>query len=943
MSDKKLFLLDGMALIYRAHFAFINNPRITSYGLNTSAVFGFCNTLLDVIKKEKPHHLAVVFDTAAPTERHLEYPLYKAQREAMPEDLSKAIPYIFRLVEAFNIPVIKMDGYEADDIIGTLAVQAAQEGYTTYMMTPDKDFAQLVAPNIFIYKPARLGNGVEIMGVDEVLKKWEITDVKQVIDILGLWGDASDNIPGVPGVGEKTSKILIAQYGSMENILANTDKLKGKQKENFENFREQALLSKRLATININVPLKLEDFNLIMEPVDKEKTEALFNELEFRTLMKRVLGSDVAEPALQPILKPAKAKVDTGQMDIFGTPAAPAETVVVKPLEPQTTQEHYETIATRKHNYILIDTPELRKELIAKMAQQTNICFDTETTSIEPVKADIVGLSFSFVDAEAYYIPLPEDYNEAKIILEEFKPIFENETIEKTGQNIKYDYIILKRYDIELKGKFFDTMLAHYLMEPDMRHNMDALAMAYLYYKPVSISELIGKKSGLQSSFRNVDIEVAKDYAAEDADITLQLRKFFEPKLDERNIRNLLYDIEQPLISVLADMEFEGVKIDTAFLNNYSVELKEQIIIAEQEIYRCAGMTFNTASPLQLGKVLFEHMKLSEKPKKTATGQYKTDEDVLQSLSQHEIVKHILDFRQLSKLKSTYVDALPLLVNPATGRVHTSFNQAVAATGRLSSTNPNLQNIPIRTDLGKEVRKAFIRRDENYTLLSADYSQIELRIIAHISNDENMKEAFRSGHDIHTATAARIYNIPMEEVTKDQRRNAKSVNFGIVYGISPFGLANNLGIPRKEAAEIIENYFKTYPGVKDYMNTTIDFAKQNGFVETILGRRRYLRDINSANAVNRGFAERNAINAPIQGSAADMIKIAMIKLHKRLKTENLKTKMILQVHDELLFDVPLNEVEIAKKIITEEMSQAIPMSIPIEAEAGTGNNWLEAH
>ncbi len=942
MDEKKLFLLDGMALIYRAHFAFINSPRITSYGLNTSAIFGFCNTLLDLIKKEKPHYLAVVFDTAAPTERHIEYELYKAHREAMPEDLSKAIPYIFRLVEAFNIPVITYDGYEADDIIGTMAVQAANEGFVTYMMTPDKDFAQLVAPNIYIYKPARLGNGVEIMGVEEVLKKWEITDVKQVIDILGLWGDASDNIPGVPGVGEKTAKLLISQYGSMENILANTDKLKGKQKENFENFKEQALLSKRLATININVPVKLADFNLIMEPVDKEKTEALFNELEFRTLMKRVLGSEAtySEPAISAIKKTPKPKEDNGQMDMFGIAV---ETVEVKPLEPESTGAQMDTIATREHNYILVDTPELRKELIYKMGDQKNICFDTETTSVEPVKADIVGMSFSFIDAEAYYIPMPENYEEAKNILAEFKPIFENEHIEKTGQNIKYDYIILKRYDVELKGKMFDTMLAHYLMEPDMRHNMDALSMAYLNYKPVSISELIGKKSGLQSSFRNVEINIAKDYAAEDADITLQLRKFLEPKLDERNIRTLLYDLEQPLIPVLADMEFEGIKIDTAFLNNYSVELKGQITIAEQEIYRCAGITFNTASPQQLGKVLFEHMKLSEKPKKTATGQYKTDEDVLQSLSQHEIVKHILDFRQLSKLKSTYVDALPLLVNAKTGRVHTSFNQAVAATGRLSSTNPNLQNIPIRTDLGKEVRKAFIRRDENHILLSADYSQIELRIIAHISNDENMKEAFRSGHDIHTATAARIYNIPMEEVTKDQRRNAKSVNFGIVYGISAFGLANNLGIPRKEAAEIIENYFKTYPGVKDYMNNTIAFAKQNGFVETIMGRRRYLRDINSANAVHRGFAERNAINAPIQGSAADMIKIAMIKLHHRIKTENLKTKMILQVHDELLFDVPLNEVEIAKKIITEEMSKAIPMSIPIEAEAGTGNNWLEAH
>ncbi len=929
----KLFLLDGMALIYRAYFAFSQNPRITSTGLNTSATFGFCNTLLELLSKEKPHYMAVVFDTAAPTERHIEYEKYKAHREEMPEDLKKSIPYIFRLLEAMNIPVITMDGYEADDIIGTLSVQAKEKGYITYMMTPDKDFAQLVDENVFIYKPARMGNGVEVMGVPEVLAKWEITDVKQVIDILGLWGDASDNIPGVPGVGEKTAKVLIAQYGSMENILANTHQLKGKQKENFENFKEQALMSKRLATINLNVPIKLEDIDITVEPYNNEKLEPLLAELEFRALAKKMLGSNISQTEQTPV----KAGV-AGESDLFGQ-------ILNKKIkeEDYTETPVYNTIENTPHVYILIDTQVKRAALIESLLNQKSICFDTETTAIDPMFAEIVGLSFSYKAHEGYYIPLPEDKAEATAILHEFKQVFENENIEKIGQNIKYDLLILNHYQVALKGPLYDTMLAHYLIEPDMRHNMDALSMAYIGYKPVSITELIGKKGAGQLSMRTVDINLAKDYAAEDADITLQLKEILAPKVIEKEASKLLNEIELPLIEVLASIEQNGVKIDAGFLNIYSEELDKIIKTAEAVVYEKAGIKFNLSSPKQLGDVLFEHLKLEPKPKKTATGQYKTDEDVLQGLASYEIVEHILRFRQLSKLKSTYVDALPKLIHPVTGRVHTSFNQAVAATGRLSSDRPNLQNIPIRTDEGKEVRKAFVTVDDNHVLLSADYSQIELRIIADISGDENMLEAFVNGYDIHTATAAKIYNIHMEEVTKDQRRNAKSVNFGIVYGISAFGLSQNIGVPRKEAAEIIDNYFKTYPKIKEYMNTTIDFAKEHGYVQTIKGRRRYLRDINSANANIRGFAERNAINAPIQGSAADMIKVAMINIYHRLKKEQLQSKMILQVHDELLFEVPLNEVEKMKELVVYEMTHAIDMKVPIVAEVGVGKNWLEAH
>jgi len=929
---KKLFLLDGMALIYRAHFALSKNPRFTSSGVNTSAVMGFANTLMEVLKKEKPSHIAVVFDTSAPTERHTDFEAYKAHREAMPEDLSAALPYVFRLIEGFNIPVITVDGYEADDIIGTLAKEGEKAGFTVFCMTPDKDFAQLVSDNIFIYKPARMGNEMEILGVPEVLAKWEIENVEQVIDILGLWGDAVDNIPGIPGIGEKTAKLLIKQYGSMENIIANAHELKGKQRENIENFAEQGLVSKKLATIILNVPITFDEASLRLEEPSRELLEPLFAELEFRTIGKRVFGDEFS-------VNEAKSTINQ-QQDLFGNnvPSAPAQPSLFDP------PIDAKNITNTLHDYFLIDTADKRKSLIAELLNQKRISFDTETTGTDANLADLVGLSFAIKPGEGYYIPLPEDRTVTQAILEEFRPVFESEHILKIGQNIKYDMLVLKWYDIQVKGKLFDTMLAHYLIDPDTRHNMDVLAENYLGYTPVSITTLIGAKGKNQGTMRDVPVETVADYAAEDADITLQLAHVFEPMLGERNAVKLAEDIENPLIYVLADMEKEGVKIDIDTLNAYSIELQHEITKAETSVYEKAGLKFNLASPKQLGEVLFDHLKLDPKAKKTKTGQYQTGEDVLTLLAhKSDIVKDILDFRQLQKLKSTYVDALPLLVNPRTGRVHTSFNQAVAATGRLSSNNPNLQNIPIRTERGREVRKAFIPRDEDHVLLSADYSQIELRIIAEISKEENMLEAFNKGIDIHTATAAKVYGIAIEEVDSTQRRNAKAVNFGIIYGQSAFGLAQNLAIPRKEAAEIIEQYFTQYPGIKRYMSNTMNFARENGFVETLMGRRRYLRDINSANMTVRGFAERNAINAPIQGSAADLIKIAMINIHKDMVEQKLNSKMTMQVHDELVFDVLKTEVEQMKAIITHRMKTAIKTQVPIEIEIGEGNNWLAAH
>lgn len=940
--SKKLFLLDGMALVYRAYFAFSQNPRVTSYGFNTSAIFGYVNTLLDVLKKEKPTHLGVSFDTAAPTARHVEFEAYKAHREEMPEDISRALPYIMEITKAMRIPLLVMDGYEADDIIGTLAKKAEKEGYTVYMMTPDKDFGQLVSENIFIYKPARLGNDIEILGVPEVLKRWEITDVKQVIDILGLWGDAVDNIPGIPGIGEKTAKVLVQKYGSIEGLLAHTHELKGKQKENVENHKEQALLSKRLATIDLNVPMELHDHDLILEEPDKAAVEKIFTELEFKTLIKRVLAP--GEPAASAVENHIAGSA-SGSFDLFNQGAESATKAKEVAAEAEEPEEGIKknTIENTPHNYKLVQEEADMIALRDLLLQQTEVCFDTETTSLDTLSADIVGFSFSFAKGEGYYIPCPPDFEKAKAILEIFRPVLESENICKICQNTKYDLGIMKLYGLTLKGPQFDTMLAHYLIEPDLRHGMDFLSGIYLNYEPVSIETLIGKKGKNQKSMRDVPVEQVKEYAAEDTDVTFQLKQLLLPQLTERNALTLFNEIEMPLVPVLSDMEIEGISVNKQFLHDYSDQLEREIAELEKKILILAGVPFNISSPKQLGEVLFDHLKLDPKAKKTKTGQYSTGEDVLQGLIEHDIVKHILEVRQLQKLKSTYVDALPEMINPKTGRVHTSFNQAVAATGRLSSNNPNLQNIPIKTDKGKEVRKAFIPRGEDFLLLSADYSQIELRIIASIAKEENMIEAFKNNIDIHTSTAARVYGIPVEEVTSTQRRNAKAVNFGIIYGQSAFGLSQSLGIPRKEAAQIIDEYWKQYPNIKAYMSDTIGFAKANGFVQTLKGRRRYLRDINSANYTVRGFAERNAINAPIQGSAADMIKVAMINIHKRMQGGTYRSKMILQVHDELLFDVHKDEVDEMKQLVKEEMEKAIPLEVPVVVEAGIGDNWLEAH
>lgn len=936
---KKLFLLDAFALIYRAHFALSKNPRFTSSGLNTSAIMGFTNTLLEVLKKENPSHMAVVFDTDAPTERHTDFSEYKAHRQAMPEDLSAAIPYIVRLIEGFNIPVIFSDGYEADDLIGTLAKKAEKEGFTVFCMTPDKDYAQLVSENIFIYKPARMGNGVEIQGVKEILEKWEIDHVEQVIDILGLWGDAVDNIPGIPGVGEKTAKQLIKQYGSVENIIKNSHELKGKLRENVENFAEQGLISKKLATIMLNAPVELDVDALHVDEPNREVLEPLFAELEFRTLGKRVFGEEFN------VLE-QKSAPSNGQMDLFSSHNTPDTQKTNSAIETEDAEKpaNFKNINNTRHQYELADTPQKRAELIAALKAEKQICFDTETTGLDANDCELVGFSFSIKPGEAWFVPLPEDQDECKDIVKEFKEVLENKDIKKVGQNIKYDILVLKWYGISVQGELFDTMLAHYLIDPDSRHNMDLLSENYLGYSPVSITSLIGSKGKNQGNMRDVELEKLKEYAAEDADITLQLKNTFEPILNKVNAERLAHEIENPLIYVLADIEHEGVRIDQNALADFSKTLETEVKQIEQNIYEKAGVKFNIASPKQLGEVLFDKLQLDPKAKKTKTGQYQTGEDVLTQLAgKSDIVADILDFRQLQKLKSTYVDALPLMINKKTGRIHTSYNQAVASTGRLSSNNPNLQNIPIRTERGREVRKAFIARDDDHILLSADYSQIELRIIAEISKDENMMEAFIQGHDIHTATAAKVYGIGLEEVSSTQRRNAKAVNFGIIYGQSAFGLSQNLGIPRKEAAEIIENYFNTYPGIKKYMSDTMNFARENGYVETIMGRRRYLRDINSANQTVRGFAERNAINAPIQGSAADMIKIAMIKIHQDIKDHNLQSKMTMQVHDELVFDVLKSEKEALKQIITERMKNAIKMEVPILVEVGEGSNWLEAH
>ncbi len=950
---KKLFLLDAFALIYRAYFAFSNNPRINSQGLNTSAIFGFTNTLLEVLNKEKPTHIAVVFDLAGPTHRHIEFEAYKAQREEMPDDLRKAIPYIFKLLEGFNIPALSFNGFEADDVIGSLAMQAEKKGFTTYMMTPDKDYGQLVDENTFIYKPARLGNGAEILGVKEICDKWQIKNVAQLIDILGLMGDTSDNIPGIPGVGEKTAIQLVKDFDSVENLYLNTDKLKGKLKEKVENNKDKAILSKRLATIVLDIPIELHDEELIRKEINKDALREVFKELEFRTIAKKILGEDISDGMPEQwnssksnttddnqskSAKPA-AKTNPAQVDMF---SEEGETLVEE--ETSEAPKIYKTANDTEHKYFLIDTKEKRSELLNTLHHNKEFCFDSETTSLDTYVAEIVGLSFAVKPFEAYYIPFPENQQEAQSIVNEFKPLFEDESKTLIGQNIKYDLQVLKNYGIEIKNKLFDTMIAHFLIQPEMRHNMNVLAETYLNYSPISIETLIGKKGKNQTSMRDAEIEAIKEYAAEDADVTLQLEKVFAPKLEENKLEKLFHDVEVPLVHVLADMEREGVRIDTKVLNDYSAQLEKEIVQIDDEIQKLAGTPFNVSSPKQVGEILFEYLKIIDKPKKTKTGQYSTGEDVLAKLTdKHPIVGKILEYREAMKLKNTYVDTLPLLVNFKTGRLHTSYNQVVAVTGRLSSDNPNLQNIPVRTERGRYIRKAFIPRDENHILLSADYSQIELRIVASISKDPNMCEAFRLGKDIHTATAAKVYGIDESEVTKEMRYKAKSVNFGIIYGQGAFGLAENIGVSRTEAKQLIDNYFREYSSIKKYMDDTINFAREHGFVQTLLGRKRWLRDITSNNAVVRGYAERNAINAPIQGSAADMIKVAMISIQKELKKQNFKSKMILQVHDELIFDVEKSELDAIKPVIEEHMKHALPLDVPLEVGMGIGLNWLEAH
>ena len=934
-----------MALIYRAHFAFSKNPRINSKGVNTSATLGFTNSLLEILNKEKPTHIAVAFDTPAPTFRHEAFEQYKAQREAQPEDIKVAIPMVKEIVKAFNIPVLELDGYEADDIIGTFAKKASKVGFEVYMMTPDKDYGQLVEEHIYLYKPAFMGNGVDILGVKEILEKWDIKTVDQVRDILGLMGDSVDNIPGIPGIGPKTASKLIKQYGSVEELVKNCDDLKGKQKENVMNFCDQGLLSKELATIHINVPIAFDENELKREEPNEEKLKMLFEDLEFRTLIQRVFGTQRAAPV--------KSSA-SGQMSMFDAPANTASsssssTAPAVEEEAAMIPAPKDSLHTLVRDYHLVDTPELRNSLIQHLSLQKEFCFDTETNSLDACSAELVGLALSYHPTEAYYVPIPTDQDQARAIVAEFKAVFENEAIDKIGQNLKYDILVLKRYGVNVKGTLFDTMLAHYLLEPDMRHNMDVMAETYLNYITVPIEQLIGKKGVKQGNMRDVPVEKVVNYAGEDADITLQLKHKLFPLLKDQRVEKLYFEVEAPLINVLASMEDEGVYVDTPTLATFSEELEIESRKIEQEIYDIAGVKFNIASPKQLGEVLFEKLSVMDKPKKTKTGQYATGEEILSRLAaEHAIAEKILDFRELQKLKSTYVDALPSLINTRDGRIHTSYNQAVAATGRLSSTNPNLQNIPIRTEKGREIRKAFVAKNEDFEIMAADYSQIELRIMAAFSKDESMIEAFQQGRDIHTTTASKIFKVPMEEVDGDMRRKAKTANFGIIYGISAFGLSQRLNIPRREAGDIIEAYFQEFPAVKAYMDRVISEARENEYVETILGRRRYLRDINSRNATLRGYAERNAINAPIQGSAADMIKVAMIKIHDwmqsaQIEGKPLASKMIMQVHDELVFEVHKSEKELVRQQILDFMKNAILLEVPMEVEVGFGANWLLAH
>ena len=924
----KFFLLDAMALIYRAHFAFSKNPRINSKGMNTGAVLGFTNSLVEILQKEAPTHLAVAFDSAAPTFRHKAFEAYKANREAQPEDITLAIPYAQKIVCAFQIPVLAKEGYEADDIIGTLARQAAQEDFVVYMMTPDKDLAQLVDDHIYLYKPAVLGNGVAVLGKKEVLEKWGIQRVDQVRDILGLQGDASDNIPGIPKIGAKTAQKLIQTFGSVENLVANADQLQGKLRENVLTYGQQGLLSKALATIHTNVPLTFDLEQSRYQGPDEAQLKAVFQELEFRTLLQRLFG-EATLPATQN---------STAQTTLFTTPA-PAPAADASPATPPLA-----TLATIPHQYHLVDTPALRKELLQHLALQEVICFDTETSSLDSHQATLVGIAFAYHPGEAYYVPIPEEQAAARQVVQTFKPVLESPTIRKVGQNLKYDISVLRRHGVAVALPCFDTMLAHYLLAPDMRHNLNGMAEHYLHYAPLAIEALIGPKGKGQKSMQSVEVALLKEYAGEDADITLQLYQKFAPEIATQGLEKLLYEVEMPLVHVLVAMEHAGVKIDTEVLATLSASMTQESQVLEQAIHTLAGEAFNIASPKQLGNILFGKLQLIEKPQKTKTGQYATGEDILQALAKdHPIAAKIIEYRALQKLKSTYVEALPTMINPVDGMIHTSYNQAVASTGRLSSTHPNLQNIPIRTEKGRAIRKAFVPRSPAHRLLSADYSQIELRIMASFSQDTSLMATFRTGKDIHQATASQLFKVPLEAVDKDMRRQAKTANFGIIYGISAFGLAQRLNIPRTEAAALIQAYFKEFPAIKAYMDTVIERAREQGYVTTMLGRKKWLRDINSRNAALRGFAERNAINAPIQGSAAEMIKLAMIRIHAWMQRAKLRSCMVLQVHDELVFDAHQAEIPLLQQHIPVMMKEALPLAVPIEVTVQVGENWLDAH
>ena len=921
MDQKKLFLLDAYALIFRSYYAFISRPIRNSKGQNTSAIFGFVNTLDEILRKEKPTHIAVAFDPPTPTFRNELYAEYKAHRLATPEEIKFSVPYIKEILNAFNIPVLEINGYEADDVIGTVAKMAEKEGFEVYMMTPDKDYMQLISDRVYVYKPRRSGGEADIIKQDNLKESFGVENPCQVIDVLALWGDSSDNVPGAPGIGEKTAKSLIAEYGSLEGLYEHIDDLKGKQKENLLGFRQQIEMARKLVTIHLEVPVEIDYEKLKVTETDKVKLRSIFDELEFRTLTTRLIGDTAA-------------KKMPAQGTLFGDDSQP---------EAVHTSLNYKTIKDVPHTYHLVSTPQQRKELVEKLLSLEEICFDTETTGIDAKTAGLVGISFSFASHEGYYINIPPQKDEAKKIVREFSFVFQNENIAKTGQNIKYDIQVLSNYDIKVKGEIFDTMIAHYLLQPELQHNMDYLSKIYLKYLPVSIESLIGPKGKNQLNMRMVNVEEVKEYAAEDADVTWQLTSILKNELKKNKLTSLANEVEMPLITVLADMENAGFKLNTNELNEYAEVLNKEIDQIEKEIYHLANEQFNISSPKQLGEILFEKLKIADNAKKTKTKQYSTSEEVLlQIKDKHEIVGKVLDYRTLKKLLNTYVETLPKLINPVTGKIHTSFDQAWVATGRLSSKNPNLQNIPIRDEKGREIRKSFVASNDDYILLSADYSQIELRLMAHMSGDEHMIEAFLQGEDIHAATAAKIYNVLLSEVTGSMRRAAKTANFGIIYGISAFGLSQRLGISRTEAKTLIDGYFSSYKKVKDYMDKSIRNAKEKGYVETIMGRRRYLKDIHSANAIVRGNAERNAINAPLQGSAADIIKKAMVNIH-RILSDSMKTKMILQVHDELIFDVFKPELDKVKEIVKNEMEHAVKLSVPLIAEIGTGKNWLEAH